>query len=160
MKNIIDYVLGKTFYAKQLSKLEYSLTFYAFFNSDTEADKEKKIKDDLKSLEKTFDKLPPALKIQRISHINRYIDSTTTDEPMLYSSYRATNTCYNIIIKTYLLNIFQKEKLNKNVKNKLITYVKENTNNQELGDLSKTIEFLKLDNLLEEKPHTQKSRKI
>ena len=48
MKNIIDYVLGKTFYAKQLSKMELSLTFYAFFNSDSQADRENKVRNKLK----------------------------------------------------------------------------------------------------------------
>lgn len=98
MKNIIDYVLGKTFYAKQLSKMELSLTFYAFFNSDSQADRKNKVRDNLKLLEKIFDKLPPALKIQRISQINQYIDTTTTDKPMFYGT-RKSSTCYNIIIK-------------------------------------------------------------
>lgn len=156
MKKIIQYVLGKTIYAQELNKLEYKLTSKAFFSGMKD---EQEFKDNLKLLEQTFDKLPAQLKLQRIPKINRYIDSTT-DEPMLYSSYDATNTCYNIIVKTYLLNLFQKEKLDKTIKNKIISHVKENIYNHHLGDLGKTLDFLKIDSLLDEKPYKHKSQKI
>ena len=65
MKNIIDYVLGKTFYAKQLSKMEHSLTFYAFFNLDSQADRESEALDYLK-LDNILEEKPLKQKTQKI----------------------------------------------------------------------------------------------
>lgn len=110
MKKFLDHVLYYHTY-KKLEKLEYSYTASSFSHPGEWSD------------DGVFQSLPLHLQMKKFNNIVVYQDSCTTDEPILYESYKNLHSGV-VAIKTHYLQVLMPQSLTSEDKELIISNIK------------------------------------